>query len=124
MVFLYLSKQTRKEKMAQEEDKTETIIWYCPICKEEFMSEIEVKEHYEIHLICDICGKKLKSRIRRNEHVRTVHDKQYFCKWCGLNFGKRNKCCLHEKNCKQNPVIYAPNKVFLCNDGIKKPKQN
>jgi hypothetical protein len=73
-------------------------VFICPTCGEPFFSEVNLKNHAEIHqkqelelrlYECDFCGAKKRNRIQLEVHIMALHAKDpplYTCEFCGKGF--------------------------------------
>ncbi len=58
--------------------------------------DVHVQEH-ERYFQCEHCDKKFSFLTMKNKHVKAVHNKSYFCDFCGRGFGSKEMLVKHRR---------------------------
>lgn len=93
------------EKTQDDEDgeileiKIEESGFTCCICRESFVSTLQIKAHMKTHMrpfVCEICGKAFSKKSYLSDHRETHStEAKYECRFCFKKFLRRTVLCKH-----------------------------
>lgn len=99
--------QTNKPNMKMEENEAKYIVE-----EKVILSKDNIKHGLKKFIVdCDICGKRLSSNRRLQEHIKVVHEKvkDYFCDQCSKAFGDPALLKSHQAR------VHSKVREFICN---------